>query len=153
MGNLVNNVRVYLSNGSNNNENANNNNGGGNEQNNQTVNNATTTVSRAENTQSLNRPRGGSNELSVAQGHANSRLNLINQLTTFANGRKKSSKNNCLNDFQNVSFAAHFFMAGRKFKNIITQAQTFLFGDQLDLGFILSHKAILVFSLFLKLFL
>lgn len=80
---------------------------------------------------------------------ASSRLNLINQLTNLGglagtSRRFISRKNGTLNDFNNVSFAAHFFMAGRRFKNIITQAQTFLFGDQLDLGFLLAHKPIMV---------
>lgn len=84
---------------------------------------------------------------------ASSRLNLINQLTSLgvvaasaaARRTRRSKKSaNSLNDFNNVSFAAYFFMAGRKFKNVITQAQTFLFGDQLDLGFLLAHKPIMV---------
>ena len=37
--------------------------------------------------------------------------------------------------------APQFFIAGRKFKSAsLTQTQWFLFGDKLDLGFILSHK-------------
>lgn len=78
--------------------------------------------------------------------HNNSRLNLINQLVTLSNNLKKSKSNNSnnLNDFSNISFASHFFLAGRKFKNLINQSQTFLFGDQLDLGFILSHKPAIV---------
>jgi hypothetical protein len=78
---------------------------------------------------------------------ANSRLNLINQLVTFssaANRKSKANANANLNDFQNVSFSSHFFLAGRKFKNLISQAQTFLFGDQLDLAFILSHRPVYV---------
>lgn len=86
---------------------------------------------------------------------ASSRLNLINQLILLGGngggggggimGNKRGGKTtNALTDFHNVSFASHFFMAGRKFKNIITQAQTFLFGDQLDLGFLLAHKPLLV---------
>ena len=84
--------------------------------------------------------------------HANSRLNIINQLISFSSGggRKSKSNNNAnLNDFQNISFNSHFFLAGRKFKNLINQAQTFLFGDQLDLAFVLSHKPVVVsFELF-----
>jgi hypothetical protein len=86
----------------------------------------------------------GNNSESVGT-QANSRLNLINQLVTFntpANRKSKSSPNGNLNDFQNVSFGSHFFLAGRKFKNLISQAQTFLFGDQLDLAFVLSHKPV-----------
>ncbi|CAF0858506.1 unnamed protein product [Brachionus calyciflorus] len=80
------------------------------------------------------------------QNQANSRLNLINQLlrtnSLRTNGitRPKTKNLNCLNDFQNVHFAQNYYMAGRKFKNLIDQNQTFLFGDQLDLGFVLSHK-------------
>lgn len=81
---------------------------------------------------------------------ASSRLNLINQLVGLganpAPSRYSKKSNNGLNDFQNVSFANYFFMAGHRFKNIITQAQTFLFGDQLDLGFLLAHKPISVFN-------
>ena len=44
----------------------------------------------------------------------------------------------------NVSFASHFMIAGRRFKNLISQTQTFLFGDQLDLSFILAHKPVTV---------
>lgn len=78
---------------------------------------------------------------------ASSRLNLINQLIGLGGSAvaSRGKKASALNDFQNVTFANHFFMAGRRFKNIITQAQTFLFGDQLDLGFLLAHKPILVF--------
>lgn len=76
----------------------------------------------------------------------NSRLNLINQLLAFtnANGKKSKSANGNLNDFQNISFSSYYYVAGRKFKNLITQTQTFLFGDQLDLAFILSHKPVSV---------
>lgn len=85
--------------------------------------------------------------------HANSRLNLINQLLTNNNNRSnglrfKSKNASGLNDFQSIHFASSYFMAGRKFKNLIDQNQTFLFGDQLDLGFILAHKPVNV-TLFL----
>lgn len=70
-----------------------------------------------------------------------SRLNLINQLMGTRGGKRTTPG---LGDFSNVSFASHFYIAGRRFKNIVNQAQTFLFGDQLDLGFLLAHKPILV---------
>ena len=117
----------------------------------------------ANNTQ-LNTIGTSSNEQNDYLPHqTNSRLNLINQLIVGFNGNNnnnnvnrnrrsrsrsglsnKKSKFNNLNDFTNISFASHFYMAGRKFKNIIGQTQTFLFGDQLDLGFILSHKPVAV---------
>jgi hypothetical protein len=92
---------------------------------------------------SLNGP-GNSESIGT---QANSRLNLINQLVNFSsagNRKTKASASANLNDFQNVSFSSHFFLAGRKFKNLISQAQTFLFGDQLDLAFILSHRPVYV---------
>ena len=95
----------------------------------------------------------------------NSRLNLINQLihlngasaatvtqqnapTAYRRrrlGKKPKTNNGNLNDFANVTFASHFYMAGRKFKSMANQVQTFLFGDQLDLAFILAHKPAVVF--------
>ncbi|RNA08487.1 RING finger protein 157-like [Brachionus plicatilis] len=83
----------------------------------------------------------------INHSHANSRLNLINQLlstsTNRSNGLRFISKNTTgLNDFQSIHFASNYFMAGRKFKNLIDQNQTFLFGDQLDLGFILANKPV-----------
>jgi hypothetical protein len=77
------------------------------------------------------------NNDNFAASRANSRLNLINQLITF---KGKKSKTNNLGDFTNVSFSSYIYLAGHKFKNLIDQAQTFLFGDQLDLAFILLHK-------------
>ena len=70
-------------------------------------------------------------------------------MATFgARGRNKKLKANAssnLNDFTNITFASHFYMAGRKFKNLLQQTQTFLFGDQLDLAFVLAHKPACVF--------
>ena len=96
-----------------------------------------------------------------------SRLNLINQLMSL-NGstphsfggrnqhrhrrlrhrltkKPKANAAGHLSDFASISFASHFFMAGRRFKSLASQAQTFLFGDQLDLAFVLSHKPASVF--------
>jgi hypothetical protein len=57
--------------------------------------------------------------------------------------RHRGIKDN--NDFIKCSFANHFYMAGRRFKNTMTQsAPAFLFGDISDLGFILSHKPVVV---------
>lgn len=83
----------------------------------------------------------------ISHSHANSRLNLINQLissnTNRTGGLRFKSKNSSgINDFQNINFASNYYMAGRKFKNLIDQNQTFLFGDQLDLGFVLTHKPV-----------
>lgn len=94
----------------------------------------------------------------ISHSHANSRLNLINQLlsnnTNRTGGLRSKSKNsNGLNDFQGINFASNYYMAGRKFKNLIDQNQTFLFGDQLDLGFILTHKPANVKILFQAYFL
>ena len=58
----------------------------------------------------------------------------------------KKRKLNNPNDLQSVTFAAHFFMAGKRFKNLIGHTQNFLFGDNLDLNFILSHKPVAVSS-------
>ena len=62
-------------------------------------------------------------------------------------GNKKTKTNGSsnLNDFTSITFASHFYMAGRKFKNLLQQTQTFLFGDQLDLAFVLAHKPACVF--------
>lgn len=71
-----------------------------------------------------------------------SRLNLIfNNLNGNNNRNTKRKKGLHLN---NASFATHFIIAGRRFKNLLSQTQTFLFGDQLDLSFILAHKPVLV---------
>lgn len=88
----------------------------------------------------------------VTNTQANSRLNLINQLVAGSNSSSSSNRKSKssaaggsnLSDFQNIAFSANFFLAGRKFKNLINQAQTFLFGDQLDLAFVLSHKPVVV---------
>lgn len=79
----------------------------------------------------------------------NSRLNLIyNQITSSAGvaaAATKIRRKKNRSDLFNVSFSAYFFIAGRRFKNLVSQAaQTFLFGDQLDLSFILAHKPVTV---------
>ena len=56
----------------------------------------------------------------------------------------KKRKLNNPNDLQSVTFAAYFFMAGKRFKSLIGHTQNFLFGDNLDLNFILSHKPVVV---------
>lgn len=65
--------------------------------------------------------------------------------TRRRNKKPKTNGPSNLNDFTNITFASHFYMAGRKFKNLLQQTQTFLFGDQLDLAFVLAHKPACVF--------
>jgi hypothetical protein len=65
--------------------------------------------------------------------------------TRRRNKKLKTNSSSNLNDFTNISFASHFYMAGRKFKNLLQQTQTFLFGDQLDLAFVVAHKPACVF--------
>ena len=66
-------------------------------------------------------------------------LSLSIDNSQAVNPRQKKS-------LSNVSFSSHFLIAGRRFKNLINQTQTFLFGDQLDLSFILAHKPVVVNS-------
>lgn len=70
----------------------------------------------------------------------NSRFNLLYSHFYFSpiQKRKKPAHQ------QTVSFSSHFIIAGRRFKNLINQTQNFLFGDQLDLNFILAHKPVAV---------
>jgi hypothetical protein len=92
----------------------------------------------------------GNNSDAPGTANPNTRLNFINQLISISNSsaRNRKSKSNqnaaLLNDFQNIQFGSNFFLAGHKFKNLVSQAQTFLFGDQLDLAFIVSHKPVVV---------
>ena len=100
---------------------------------------------------------------------ANSRLNLIAQLLNFNSSNNNNNNNNnnngatsnnsdskrqpksSTNDLINVNFSNHFYMTGKKIKNLANQAHLFLFGDQLDLSFIVSHKPVnvtIVFFLF-----
>lgn len=88
-------------------------------------------------------PNTNSNETTTTttSNIPNSRLNLIyNQITSSAANKSKRKKSR--NDLFNVSFSAYFFIAGRRFKNLVNSAQSFLFGDQLDLSFILAHKPV-----------
>lgn len=85
-----------------------------------------------------NNPNNESNN-NNATNIPNSRLNLLYNQISNKNKKKKSR-----NDLFNVSFSAYFYIAGRRFKNLMTQAQNFLFGDQLDLSFILAHKPVMV---------
>lgn len=68
--------------------------------------------------------------------------NLINQLIARTTGN--SRKPNGIGGTANVTFSAYFFMAGQRFKNVVSQAQTFLFGEQIDLAFLLKHKPVAV---------
>jgi hypothetical protein len=88
---------------------------------------------------------------------ANSRLNLLTQLFSFSstlnsnanvngtgssgNGSKRQTKSSA-SDLINVTFSTHFYMTGKKIKNMANQAHSFLFGDQLDLSFVVSHKPV-----------
>jgi hypothetical protein len=86
--------------------------------------------------------QGGSSTENVAN-MPNSRVNLItnNNENNNNNNNNKRKKGHSLS---NVSFGSHFLLAGRRFKSVINQAQSFLFGDQLDLSFILAHKPVTV---------
>ncbi len=64
-------------------------------------------------------------------------LNLANYVNTDTNNKNKK---------KSTQFASHFMIAGRKFKNIIDETQAFLFGDHVDLSFILAHKPVVVSS-------
>ena len=92
---------------------------------------------------------------------ANSRLNLIAQLLNFNssnnnnnngatsnNSDSKRQPKSSTNDLINVNFSNHFYMTGKKIKNLANQAHLFLFGDQLDLSFIVSHKPVNVTIVF-----
>ncbi len=86
------------------------------------------------------------NTLTMNSGLPSSRLNLIlNSLhLTNSNNTNDNKQNKKSSQFNHISFASHFIIAGRRFKNIINQTQAFLFGDQLDLSFILAHKPVVV---------
>jgi hypothetical protein len=84
-----------------------------------------------------------------------SRLNLLAQLLNFNSSNNNNSNNLASNnneskrqnksnatDLINVNFSNHFYMTGKKIKNLANQAHLFLFGDQLDLSFIVSHKPV-----------
>lgn len=62
-------------------------------------------------------------------------------LSHFLNKKRKLTNSN---ELQTVQFASYFLMAGRRFKNMIGHSQNFLFGDNLDLNFILTHKPVIV---------
>jgi hypothetical protein len=91
---------------------------------------------------------------------ANSRLNLLAQLlnfnssnnnniaTTNINDSSKRQQKSNTTDLINVNFSNHFYMTGKKIKNLANQAHLFLFGDQLDLSFIVSHKPVYVTIVF-----
>ncbi len=78
-----------------------------------------------------------------------SRVNLILSGAGFANNENGKRKKKPLNS-ANVSFSSHFLLAGRRFKSPINQTQSFLFGDQLDLGFIMAHKPVVVLYMILN---
>jgi hypothetical protein len=79
---------------------------------------------------------GGINSANLA----NSRFNLLYGHFYFSPIQKRQKQINQ----STVSFSSHFIIAGRRFKNLINQTQSFLFGDQLDLNFILAHKPVVV---------
>lgn len=70
----------------------------------------------------------------------NSRFNLLYSHFHFSSIQKRKKPAHQ----QTVSFSSHFIIAGRRFKNLINQTQNFLFGDQLDLNFIMAHKPVAV---------
>lgn len=87
--------------------------------------------------------RNQNDSIGFNSGLPSSRLQLMFSGFHFSNNTEATKRNKAVNQHgHNVSFSSHFIIAGRRFKNLISQTQTFLFGDQMDLNFILAHKPV-----------